>query len=585
MRKRTLVIYGSFGLRGLNRHVEDWESVDVVEIDALLPEGSKAARALELAPSCHDRAARINTRTRQLLNTFLTDLVPPPEGLELSRRFRAACLSIDAWRIISPYLLNLEIARRLAATPRWSRIIVSPGAGVSPQAWRQLAEQLDVPLIQLPSEPEQPPLHWKLLRKWQAWRVRKTQAGSPNATQPACLPEALPESPWLSADPRLARVLAGSDWHQLPALSLPPEAEQESLRANYERWWAAWWAKSRENAAVTPPLEDDARILDAVGRHFCQQVYPSLAMALAKARDRLAPLCPSGLLSSAMWGKKELMYVLAANERGIRTGLVTLDDPVDPELSLRADFAFCDDARHRELALLRGTVPEQVHMIQSPRMPHFSSEHRRTLAPNRRGRIILADTFFSGTWIAALPLVGLWAARQVIQAARRLPGHDFFIKPHPIRERAGEKFAWTGFHHLHFWHRQQGVKAMAPPPNLHVLHPEQRLSELLEECDLLLNIESYGSFEAYALNVPVIHLVRPCHVFSSLGTLVELGADQYAATVDDLVRLIEANLHDQAHISRQTKAQQDFLRSLFSKDSPSLAASASAAFGSSAQVS
>lgn len=275
------------------------------------------------------------------------------------------------------------------------------------------------------------------------------------------------------------------------------------------------------------------------------------------------------------------MYVLAARERGIPSGAVTLDDAIDPRLSIGLDFAFCDDARHRELAQKRGVSSKRTLLMRSPRMPTLRSERHPVLKPGQKARIIMADTFFIGAWLAAMPLAGLWTARLVIEVARQMPEHDFVIKLHPVRERPEEKFAWTGFHHLHLWHRERGLKALSPPKNVHIVQPETRLSELLENAHLLLNIESYASYEAFALGIPVIHLAKPCSTLDSLAELTKEGADQYVSRAEDLAKLIKTNIHDEGHIIRQTAAQQEFIKRMFPVDVPHLADFAQTQFATS----
>jgi len=573
--KKKLIIYGSFGLAALEKNVSDWSSVEAVEVDALLPDrliSLGAQKALSWEVSCHDRASRINARTREVLDVFLREYASVP-GLETSREFRAACLSLDAWRIVSPYLLNMEMARELAASPHWTEIIVSPGSGVSVLAWQQLAEHLGIPVTVLPLDRDEPPWFWRLRQKWDRKRFRKKSSGA-SGTPPRML-SAESGSQYLCADPRLTSLLADSEWRLLPALSAPSPDEQKAWVDMYLAWWDDWWRTHRADKASLPALEDDTRILDTLGRHSCEYIYSLHAPMLMEARQRLAGFEPRFLMSGAMRGKKELMYVLAARERGTPNGAVTLDDGVDAQLSFAPNFAFCDDVRQSEMALLQGMKADQIVMIRSPRMPVLREHSGQALAPGRRARIIMADTFFIGAWVAALPLAGLWAARLVVEAARLMPEHDFFIKLHPIRERPVEKFAWSGFHHIHQWHRELALKQMSLPTNVSILSPEQKLGEILNEADLLLNLESYAGFEAFAAGIPVIHLARTCHVFESLAALRCLGCEQWVGEARELAAMIQRNLHVPGHISQQLECQREFLRGFYSIEAPPLALAAS----------
>lgn len=130
MKKKTLVIYGSLGAGELGHHVKDWSNAQVVEMDAILP-----AEILQQGPGVvpsapvmdHARAADIQRRVNALIGELLQERAGTP-GLETGREFRAACISIECFMMLSPYLYNLDIARRLASAGPWDKIVVSPAA-------------------------------------------------------------------------------------------------------------------------------------------------------------------------------------------------------------------------------------------------------------------------------------------------------------------------------------------------------------------------------------------------------------------------------------------------------------------------
>lgn len=564
MKKKTLVIYGSLGAGELGHHVKDWSNAQVVEMDAILP-----AEILQQGPGVvpsapvmdHARAADIQRRVNALIGELLQERAGTP-GLETGREFRAACISIECFMMLSPYLYNLDIARRLASAGPWDKIVVSPGGGVSVPAWRQMAEYCGVPLHVLPDKGSSPPLWWMLKRRLQKkWASR----GRKMTVRAASLPPANEKSGWVCGDPRLNGLLSGDDghWAAVPPWSPPAKDELELLRASYNAWWEAWW-----NAWLAEhPSEDklsERWILNTLGRFLCQNIHPLHAVFLQQARAVLKDWSPHFLLIGAMRGKPEIMWMIAARERGILTGAYTLDDSVDPDTSFRPDFAFCDDARHRDLALGRMLPPERVVMVKSHRAA-TQRDGRARLEAGGRARIVLADTFFSGWKMAILPSLSLWVYRLVVETARLLPEHDFIIKFHPLRERPVEHLSWGGFHNQQLWHREQYIKGLHPPANVSLSAPEQRMTALLDTAHLLLNIESYAAFEAYSLNVPVIHVAATEHEPAAYARLIAMGAAQVVDQQDParLAALIQQNLFDEHHIARQTGLQRDFIHEFY----------------------
>lgn len=580
--KRILVILGSFGVANLERAMTDWRGAFVVEMDYLLPESWQrqgARAALKMPVMDHQLALRMDDTTRSLLNEFLEERVTVP-GVETRRDFRANCLSKDAPRIIAPFLLNLEMARRVQELhgPGWDLVMISPGAGVSMLAWRQFARECGASLQVLPEDEGLPPLRWRIMR-----RLAKWWHGRQHAARPAPLPR-LPvmhsDARWLCGDKRLERLLArdSEPWHRVPDFNEPDSGSIMELRGRYLEWWGAWWqdwvGRNPKRAAMDPGW-----ILDIVGRHFCEEVYPSHFLLLEQAREKLRTVKPAGLMVSSMRGKRELMWLLAAREHGIPVGACTLDDAVEPSVSFQSDVTFCDDMRHQSYAVSRGVPPEAVVMFQSHRalQPCDKSKPQNT-GKGRRATIILADTFFSGGRIAAMPFISLWAIRLVVETARLLPEHDFLLKMHPLRERPRELFSWSGLHLRHLWCRESFFHSLSPPSNVRLTAPETLLTSLLKNSGVLLNIQSYAAFEAYALKIPVIQIAAPESTPDIYKKLLTLGVAQVADTPGSLAAMIRKNLHDTEHIERQTGAQQEFLRAFYAQDVPALPEAARQAF-------
>ncbi len=586
MQSRVLVIYGSFGVAGLNRLVTDWSKVDILEFDAFADE-----RLLKLGASLiprtrmmdHERAENEYARVRNMFDAFLNHRGTYP-GIDTSRSFRAACLGAECFKIATCYLWNLDIARKLMAEKRWERIIVSPGTGVSSLSWKQMAEALGIPLVQLPFDREKPPFLWMLRRRLNKWKAkRRAKPASAASGVPKAMREAGPKSEWICADSRLEPLLARADdsspWHKLTPLVEPSAEELGRVRADYLEWWKSWWENWKSDSANQTSMSEGP-ILETIGKLLCSEVYPRRFLQLQQARKRLEALQPQAMLFGAMRGKQELMWLLAAQERGIPTGAVTLDDQIDPLIAFDVDRVFCDDARQQEMALFAKMEADRVRMIRTHRAPPPQPPRTEALLTENRGLVVMAGTYFSGQRIGALPSVNLWAVKLLVETARLMPDHDFLFKPHPIRERPEQATHWTGFHHLHLWQIECFVGGLRPPSNFRLLQPEANLAHLMQKTDVLVNIESYAAFEAYALGIPVVHVCPAIRGWKAFEKLIEMGAEQVADTPPKLAECLGKNLRDALHIRRQTELQQEFLRGFYSLDAPPLDEAALSAFDS-----
>lgn len=573
---KTLVIYGSFGAGHLLRVITDWSRAVVLEVDARLPENlrEKCAAVMTVPPLIPAvDADMLQARADDLLDLFLADRVSRP-GLLTERRFRSACLSINALRIVAPHLVCLKYLRRLLAQTSgpWAEVILSPGAGVSVRAAEQAGRALGVPVRELPFDREKPPLRWMLWRKWQRARMQrklKQSISSPLRLMPA----AAPGGSWC-ADPRLEAVVARTDeasqWLRGPGFTEVDAAARERLRVAYEGWWSDWWQDWQGEHATDDPLSD-LEIIDDLGRWFCREVYPLHALLFEQATRAVERLGPERILIGSMRGRPELMWGIAAQDAGIPVAVYTVDCHIDTRLGFHPDVALCDDRRQWEIASWRTSLrADQVVKVRTHRRPQAAAVVSKS---GKRKRIVMADSYYSGVVLSSPPLLSSWAIQQTIEAARLMPEYDFVIKFHPIRERPEKLFHYSGLHHLHLWHRDRFIQGLRPPSNVSLLPPEARLSDEMADADLLLNIQSYAGLEAFTQDLPVIY-VQPLDEEGLYPRMREQGAMQIALTVDRLVELIRLNLTDRVHLHKQLELQRRYLADFYWSGAPSLAQAA-----------
>jgi hypothetical protein len=575
---QTLVLYGSFAAERLRREVADWHRAVVLEVDASLPaaEREKCAAVLTLPPLIPTiDTVRLQERTDALLDQFLQERVRFP-GLQTSRRFRAACLNINAHRIVAPHIVCLEYLKRLLnqSAGSWKEVLVSPGAGVSLRAAEQVGRALGVPVRVLPLDREKPPLLWMLRRKWQRARTLRKQKKASGVVPAPPLATGCGGS-WC-VDSRLFAALAKTDirgdWVRGPGFTSAELSDLEKLRAEYARWWSAWMQDWRREHSADDLLSDH-EIMDDLGQWFSREVYPRHAMLLQQAETAIRAGRPERVLIGSMRGREEMLWGLAAQDAGIPVVVYTVDCHIDTRLCFKPDVALCDDRRQWDIATEHTTLnPEQVVKVHSHRQLEVTSRAQDSHGRARK-RILMADSYYSGMVLSSPPLLSSWAIQQTIEAARLMPEYDFVIKFHPIRERPERLFHYSGLHHLHLWHRDRFIQGLKPPSNVSLLPPEARLSDEMADADLLLNIQSYAGLEAFTQDLPVIY-VQPLDEEGLYPRMREQGAMQIALTVDRLVELIRLNLTDSVHLHKQLELQRRYLADFYWSGAPSLAQAA-----------
>jgi hypothetical protein len=573
---KTLLIYGSFGVQGAHKAIKHWSQVVVLEVDAFLPPSlrEQCAGVVTIPPLLQqDEGDALQQRAEDLLYSFLDDLVSIP-SLLTSRRFRAACLSIDAWRIVVPYLVCLEYAKKVVELGPFEKIIVTLGSGVSQKAFIQLAEMLGVPIDVLAMDRQKPPLMWMLKRKFQRfWVLREKKKSKTSGAKLPLVSEL--HSNWC-ADARLETAVANDDdlklWVRAPSFAEPNQSDLLKLQAEYEEWWGLWWQAFLTRNPSSDPMAP-FWILQDLGQWACQKIYPRHALLFKQAHVQIGKWSPAKLLIGSMRGRQDFLWGLAAQDHGIPVVVYTVDCHIDARLCFKPDHALCDDTRQWDIAVKTSSeLGFQASRVQSHRFPP-GRKHLRARTETGRKQILLADSYYSGVIANSSPSLSLWSYEKVIEAAKKLPEYDFLIKFHPVRERPEPRFHHSGLHHLHLWFRDQWIKQMAPPKNVKVLAPEVNLSEMLPEIDLLLNIQSYAGLEAFALHIPVIYL-QPWEQEGLYPNMHARGAMQIAVSADRLCELIHLNLNDQKAICSQIDLQSEYLEYFYSRGYPNIAQAA-----------
>lgn len=556
---RTLFIYGSLAPDAARQKLSTpTASFDVLEVETLLPPSQRPTPAGWINSAellTQEDLVHIDDRANSLLELYLEDS-PIPANVPVHRAFRAACLGMTCRKWMVPYLVNLELARRVFDRRTYDRIIVSPGAGISFRAWTQIAGHYEIPVEFLTQE-QRP---WSLNRRWQRLKNRWKQS-RPSISNVAKSISADQPVEVLCASTRLSRLLSNAsnsadlDWRFLSeeTSDSPDPQEISRLRAAYSEWWEK--KESLLLASLDPDLPDPRSILSDLGRQQSQDTYPRFAWKYQRARERLSAMRPRLLLCDTQEGSDERAWSLAASELGIPVAAYTYDHIPQPKFSFRPDHLLCDSGRNALIATRRGHEPERIVHVASHRKP--PAEKERPAQPKKI--ILYADSYYSGTSATVEPQRSYKLYQLVVETARRLPDFSFHLKFHPLRDRKKEDQCFIGMDEDELHVRTGFIKALNPPSNVQIIAPEENMLEHLQKASVLLNSNSTAGLEGFVLGVPVIFLYRPPNTDLGFPLIFEHDACLVADDPDSLVGELTKLLHDPAYTARQISNQRRYV--------------------------
>lgn len=509
---RTLFIYGSLAPKACKiemRRIRSQSELTVLEVETWLPpeqrfKASEWINALDLL-SPEDQV-NLDTQTDDILESYLRDL-PMQDCVPLQRTFRAACLGMTCRKWINPYLVNLELAKRVFAGRTYDRILVAPGAGISFRAWRQVAEQHQIPIQFLSAEPRP----WSFKRRWQRLmnRWKKRPVPVTPATQ---TPQTSKQGAVLCCSIRLSRMLQSQskdthlDWNYVSdeVFGRLEGSEFEKLKTGYATWWQA--CENQLEALLKNNPGDPRSILLDLGQQQSRETYPRFAWKYLRARDYLEKARPSLLLCDTQEGSDERAWSLAASELGIPVAAYTYDHIPQPRFSFSPDWLLCDSGRNTHIAKMRGHQAERIIPVSSHRRPPSPLQDS---SPAKENIVLYADSYYSGTSATVDPQRSYLHYRLILDTARQMPSHEFRIKFHPLRDRKKVEQCFIGMDEEELHVRTLYIESLNPPSNVRLIPPEEDMLKHLQHARVLLNSNSTAGLEAFVLGVPVIFLYEP----------------------------------------------------------------------------
>ncbi|WP_345737185.1 hypothetical protein [Prosthecobacter algae] len=360
---------------------------------------------------------------------------------------------------------------------------------------------------------------------------------------------------------RLSRMLQGQpesldlDWAYVSdeLLGKPEGAEFERLKSGYAEWWRKCADELRALLKDNPG--DPRSILLDLGEGQSRETYPRFAWKYLRARDHLAQARPKLLLCDTQEGSDERAWSLAASELGIPVAAYTYDHIPQPRFSFSPDWLLCDSGRNAHIAQLRGHQADRIVPVASHRRPAAALKER----DGESSKILLyADSYYSGTSATVEPQRSYLHYRLLVETARQMPGHQFHLKFHPLRDRKKVEQCFIGMDEDELYVRMRYIESLNPPPNVKMIPPEEDMLVHLQKAGVLLNSNSTAGLEAFVLGVPVIFLYEP-NTELGFPLIHEHGACLVATTSDSLAAEVARLENDPAHAAAQIRNQRRYV--------------------------
>jgi hypothetical protein len=502
-----------------------------------------------------DDLDQFDNQTNELIEVFLQSEVSGFDDIPIDRCFRSAFLSMKSRKLINPYLVNLELAKRfLQSQPEFHQIIVSPGAGISFRAWMQIAEVHKVPIRFLKIEKAP----FSISRKWQRFTCRcfkyfnKTKSIKIlNKTKKIVC----------CASSRLAHQLQGQTdigWYYASdaLLGIPSQGELVKIKDRYQTWLALLEENLKN---LTQHQADDTRlILIDLARQFSSEFFSLFACKYSAAVNHLVQSSPKLVVIDTQQGSQDIVWSLAAKSLRIPVAALTYDHTIDPQLGFKPDWLLSDSGRHDHVAEVRGYPINRIIKVVSHRRPNVIKKKSH---PSVKPVILYADSYYSGTIASIKPDLCHRLYKVIIDVAREMECCIFQIKFHPLRDHKIEALNFTGLDEHEIHTRTQFIKSLNPPSNVKIITPEQNLLKYLVKTDILLNSNSSAGLEAFSLGIPVIFL-HPPDINNAFPMIYEFDACRLALSsaelADELKRLQNNPQHTHDLVERQRKYIEDF---------------------------
>ena len=480
----------------------------------------------------------------------------------LHRNFIGSCINFEIKALITSFLINIEVYKKIKGLGAFDQYVIIPGNGINIQAWQAIATLHNAPINFAKRESYAKPFGRGLKRFIKRLSLIYLKLFSLKRNKHKCISADI-----LCVGNRIASILLNEDKCITSKYLLLSETEisktdNRKIIFNQNIYSEIWGNFIRNNPLIEYGSElnyFDSVLFKEVGDIFFNKIFPNKSIIYSNAIKVIGKLRPQFVICTTQLGANERMWSLAAHELEICVVAYSYDGIIELKNAVFPDYLLCDSA----------SIANESHEIAfSFDKTILVKSHRSLKKPNRgmrarkmKYRIVYADTFFCGYTPYDDPGCSYLADQILIQTALRCSDIEFHIKFHPIRGKKNQNLAWSGFDERELLIRKKYIRDLLPPSNVSFIDPEYKLSDILDDYDILINLNSFAAIEAFEIKIPVIFLFYKEQLIDDNGFnyFNENGSLLSANNSNELVEMLYSILQNNKLRGYQIQKQYDFI--------------------------
>lgn len=480
----------------------------------------------------------------------------------LHRNFIGSCINFEIKALITSFLINIEVYKKIKGLGAFDQYVIIPGNGINIQAWQAIATLHNAPINFAKRESYAKPFGRGLKRFIKRLSLIYLKLFSIKVNKQKCISTDI-----LCVGNRIANILSNEDKHitsnyqQLSDTEIS-KTDNKKIIFNQNIYSEIWGNFIRNNPLIEYGSElnyFDSVLFKEVGDIFFNKIFPNKSIIYSNAINVIGKLRPRFVICTTQLGANERMWSLAAHELEICVVAYSYDGIIELKNAVFPDYLLCDSASIAKESHKIGFPFDKTILVKSHRS--LKKPNRGMRARNMKSRIVYADTFFCGYSPYEDPDCSYLAYHILIQVALSCPDIEFNIKFHPLRGKKNQNLAWSGFDEGELLMRKKYITDLMPSSNVSFIDPEYKLSDILDDYDILINLNSFAAIEAFEIGIPVIFLSfnEQFSANNGFNYFNENGSLLSANNSNELVEMLNSMLQNNKLRGNQIQKQYDFI--------------------------
>ena len=573
----TLVLTGSLALNRVTEMLIKYQKseITIIEFDTTInklryPWVSKWLTMNELILADEKKSI---SRTGDVFLEFFLNYDFKDKRVPLHRNFIGSCINFEIKALITSFLINIEVYKKIKGLGAFDQYVIIPGNGINIQAWQAIAKLNNAPIKITKRESCVKPFGRGFKRFLKRLSKVCLKQFSIKGNKQKCFSADI-----LCVGNRIASILSNEDkyitskYRQLSDTEIS-KTDNRKIIFNQNIYSEIWGKFIRNNSLIEFGSEleyFDSVLFKEVGDIFFNKIFSNKSIIYSNAINVIGKLSPRIVICTTQLGSNERMWSLAAHELEVCVVAYSYDGIIELNNAVFPDYLLCDSAIIAKKSQENGFPHDKSKLVKSHRS--LKKPYRGIRARNTKYRIVYSDTFFCGYSPYEDPSCSYSAYQILIQTALSCPDIEFHIKFHPLRGKKNKNLAWSGFDECELLVRKKYIKDLMPPLNVSLINPNHKLSDILDDYDILINFNSFAAIEAFEIGIPVIFLSFKERLTEDNGFnyFNQNGALLSASNSNELVEMLYSILQNNKLRGNQIQKQYDFISNYFYPESQNI---------------